>query len=130
MREKKYGKIINISSTSAHGNAGQINYSASKAGVIGMTRTAAKELGPRKRQRQRHCSRHDLDGYNEEHAPDAIARLEAMLPFIVPMNRKGAPRDIANLALFLASDESSFITGQVIVATAGLSCNQPGLFCS
>jgi len=47
MREKGYGKIINISSTSALGNAGQLNYSASKAGVIGMTKTAAKELGPK-----------------------------------------------------------------------------------
>ncbi|GEM_PF-5700287 len=47
MREKKYGKIINISSTSALGNAGQLNYSATKAGVIGMTKTAAKELGPK-----------------------------------------------------------------------------------
>ncbi|HOG13308.1 MAG TPA: SDR family NAD(P)-dependent oxidoreductase, partial [Smithellaceae bacterium] len=47
MREKKYGKIINISSVSALGNAGQLNYSASKAGVIGMTKTAAKELGPK-----------------------------------------------------------------------------------
>jgi NAD(P)-dependent dehydrogenase (short-subunit alcohol dehydrogenase family) len=51
---------------------------------------------------------------------DAIARLDAMLPYLVPLNRKGSPRDIANLALFLASDESSFITGQVIFCDGGM----------
>lgn len=119
MREKKYGKIINISSTSAHGNAGQINYSASKAGVIGMTRTAAKELGPKNVNVNAIAPGMIWTDMMKSMPPDAIARLEAMLPFIVPMNRKGAPRDIANLALFLASDESSFITGQVIHCDGG-----------
>jgi 3-oxoacyl-[acyl-carrier protein] reductase len=52
--------------------------------------------------------------------PEVIAQMDAMLPYLVPMNRKGSPLDIANLALFLASDESSFITGQVIFCDGGM----------
>jgi 3-oxoacyl-[acyl-carrier protein] reductase len=52
--------------------------------------------------------------------PAVIEQMDAMLPVIVPMNRKGSPRDIANLALFLASDESSFITGQIIFCDGGM----------
>jgi NAD(P)-dependent dehydrogenase (short-subunit alcohol dehydrogenase family) len=120
MREKGYGKIINISSDSWRGNPGQINYAATKAGVIGMTKTTAKELGPR--------------GINVnvispgwiwtdmlKSMPQAmIERMEKSLPERVPMNRKGYPEDVANLALFLASDESSFITGQLIHCDGGL----------
>jgi NAD(P)-dependent dehydrogenase (short-subunit alcohol dehydrogenase family) len=120
MREKGYGKIINISSDSWRGNPGQINYAASKAGVIGMTKTTAKELGSR--------------GINVnvispgwiwtdmiKSMPSAmIERMETMLPIVVPLNRKGLPEDVANLALFLASDESSFITGQLIHCDGGL----------
>jgi len=120
MREKGYGKIINVSSSSWRGNPGQINYSATKAGVIGMTKTAAKELA--------------LKGINvnviapamvftdmiKSMSPEKVDQLEKMLAFIVPLNRWGAPRDIANLALFLASDESSFITGQLIHCDGGM----------
>jgi NAD(P)-dependent dehydrogenase (short-subunit alcohol dehydrogenase family) len=52
--------------------------------------------------------------------PEVIAQMDAMLPYLVPLNRKGSPLDIANLALFLASDESSFITGQVIFCDGGM----------
>ena len=120
MREKGYGKVINISSDSWRGNPGQINYAASKAGVIGMTKTTAKELGPK--------------GINVNvispgwiwtdmirSMPQAmIERMEKSLPERVPLNRKGLPEDVANLALFLASDESSFITGQLIHCDGGL----------
>jgi len=120
MREKGYGKIINVSSSSWRGNPGQINYSATKAGVIGMTKTAAKELA--------------LKGINvnviapamvftdmiKSMPPEKVDQMEKMLAFIVPLNRWGAPRDIANLALFLASDESSFITGQLIHCDGGM----------
>ncbi len=119
MREKKYGKIVNISSTSARGNAGQINYSASKAGVIGMTRTAAKELGPKNINVNAIAPGMIWTDMMKSMPPEAIAKLDAMLPFIVPMQRKGAPVDVANLALFLASDESAFITGQVIHCDGG-----------
>lgn len=120
MREKGYGKIINISSTSWRGNPGQLNYSATKAGVIGMTKTAAKELA--------------IKGINvnviapgmiwtdmiKSMPPAMVERMEKSLAFIVPLNRKGQPQDIANLALFLASDESSFITGQLIHCDGGM----------
>jgi NAD(P)-dependent dehydrogenase (short-subunit alcohol dehydrogenase family) len=120
MREKGYGKIINFSSIAWRGNPGQLNYSATKAGVIGITRTAAKELAPK--------------GINVnciapgfiwtdmlKSTPSAILeRIQKNLPSIIPLNRFGSPRDIADLALFLASDESSYITGQVIYCDGGM----------
>lgn len=120
MREKGYGKIINISSTSALGNAGQINYSASKAGVIGMTKTAAKELGVKGVNVNAIAPGMIWTDMMKSMPPDAIKQMEAFLPFLVPLNRKGQPEDVANLALFLASDESSFITGQVIFCDGGM----------
>jgi len=120
MREKGYGKIINISSTSALGNAGQLNYSASKAGVIGMTKTAAKELGAKGVNVNAIAPGMIWTDMMKNMPPETIKQMDAMLPYLVPMNRKGLPRDIANLALFLASDESSFITGQVIFCDGGM----------
>ena len=120
MREKKSGKIINISSTSALGNAGQLNYSATKAGVIGMTKTAAKELGPKNVNVNAIAPGMIWTDMMKNMPPESIKQMDAMLPYIVPLNRKGSPRDIANLALFLASDESSFITGQVIFCDGGM----------
>jgi NAD(P)-dependent dehydrogenase (short-subunit alcohol dehydrogenase family) len=120
MREKKSGKIINISSTSALGNAGQLNYSATKAGVIGMTKTAAKELGPKNVNVNAIAPGMIWTDMMKNMPPESIKQMDAMLPYIVPLNRKGSPQDIANLALFLASDESSFITGQVIFCDGGM----------
>ncbi len=120
MREKKSGKIINISSTSALGNAGQLNYSATKAGVIGMTKTAAKELGPKNVNVNAIAPGMIWTDMMKNMPPESIKQMDAMLPYLVPLNRKGAPQDIANLALFLASDESSFITGQIIFCDGGM----------
>ncbi|MCX7983079.1 MAG: 3-oxoacyl-ACP reductase FabG [Syntrophales bacterium] len=120
MREKGYGKIINISSTSALGNAGQLNYSASKAGVIGMTKTAAKELGPKGVNVNAIAPGMIWTDMMKSMPPQVIQQMDAMLPYLVPLNRKGTPQDVANLALFLASDESSFITGQVIFCDGGM----------
>ncbi len=120
MREKGYGKIVNISSTSALGNTGQLNYSASKAGVIGMTKTAAKEMGPKGVNVNAIAPGMIWTDMLKSMPPETIKQMDAMLPFIVPLNRKGSPLDIANLALFLASDESSFITGQVIFCDGGM----------
>lgn len=120
MREKGYGKIINISSTSALGNVGQLNYSASKAGVIGMTKTAAKELGVKGVNVNAIAPGMIWTDMMKNMPPETLKQMDMMLPFIVPLNRKGSPQDIANLALFLASDESSFITGQVIFCDGGM----------
>lgn len=120
MRERGYGKIINISSTSALGNAGQLNYSASKAGVIGMTKTAAKELGGKGINVNAIAPGMIWTDMMKSMPEETIKQMEAMLPVLVPLNRKGSPRDIAHLALFLASDESSFITGQVIFCDGGM----------
>ncbi|HNZ10030.1 MAG: 3-oxoacyl-(acyl-carrier-protein) reductase FabG [Deltaproteobacteria bacterium ADurb.Bin151] len=120
MREKGYGKIINISSTSALGNVGQLNYSASKAGVIGMTKTAAKELGAKGVNVNAIAPGMIWTDMMKNMPPETLKQMDMMLPFIVPLNRKGSPQDISNLALFLASDESSFITGQIIFCDGGM----------
>lgn len=119
MREKKYGKIINLSSSSWRGNPGQLNYSATKAGVIGMTKTAAKELGPKGINVNVIAPALIWTDMTRSMPKDLLQRVEQMLPFIMPLNRWGQPEDIANLALFLASDESSFITGQLIHCDGG-----------
>ncbi len=119
MREKKYGKIINLSSSSWRGNPGQLNYSATKAGVIGMTKTAAKELGGKGINVNVIAPALIWTDMTRSMPKDLLQRVEQMLPFLMPMNRWGQPEDIANLALFLASEESSFITGQVIHCDGG-----------
>jgi len=120
MREKGYGKIVNISSTSALGNAGQLNYAASKAGVIGMTKTAAKELGPKNVNVNAIAPGMIWTDMMKNMPQNVLDQMDAILPSIVPLNRKGSPLDIANLALFLASEESQFITGQVIFCEGGM----------
>jgi NAD(P)-dependent dehydrogenase (short-subunit alcohol dehydrogenase family) len=120
MREKGYGKIVNISSTSWRGNPGQINYSATKAGVIGMTKTTAKELASKGINVNVIAPGMIWTDMIKSMPPAVVERMEKGLAFIVPLNRKGQPRDIANLALFLASDESSYITGQLIHCDGGM----------
>ena len=120
MREKKSGKIVNISSTSALGNAGQLNYAATKAGVIGMTKTAAKELGPKNVNVNCIAPGMIWTDMMKSMPPEVLQQMDAMMPYLVPLNRKGSPLDIANLALFLASEESQFITGQVIFCEGGM----------
>jgi NAD(P)-dependent dehydrogenase (short-subunit alcohol dehydrogenase family) len=119
MREKQYGRIINISSSSWRGNPGQLNYSATKAGVIGMTKTAAKELGPKGINVNVIAPALIWTDMTKSMPPALLQRVEQMLPFLMPLNRWGQPEDVANLALFLASDESSFITGQLIHCDGG-----------
>jgi len=118
MLKQKSGSIINMASVvGVSGNAGQANYSASKAGLIGLAKSIAKELGSRGIR-----ANAIAPGYIQtdmtENLPAEIK--EAMLKSI-SLRRAGTPEDIANTALFLASDLSSYITGQVLVCDGGMS---------
>jgi len=122
MVEQKYGKIVLLSSTSALGNRGQTNYSTAKAGLQGMAKTLAVELGPfninvnvvapgfvETRMTQATAERQGIDWetYKAERAK------------AIPLRRTGKPDDIASVIAFLASDESSYVTGQVIYVAGG-----------
>ena len=114
--KKKYGKIINLSSVSGIiGNPGQGNYSSSKAGVIGLTKTVAKELAGRNV-----CCNAIAPGFIETDMTEAFKENEAVINNI-PMKKMGSPEDVANLAAFLADSSSDYITGEVIRVDGGLA---------
>lgn len=118
MLKQRAGRIINISSVvGVRGNAGQVNYSASKAGIIGMTKSAAKELATRGI-----TVNAVAPGFIET---DMTAKLpEAVVEETlksIPMKAVGKADDIANLVAFLASDEAGYITGQVICVDGGMA---------
>lgn len=116
MREQKSGSIVNISSISGKvGNAGQTNYSAAKAGIVGLTKAAAKELaylGVRVNAVQPGLIRTAM---TEAMRPDIFEQRVAD----IPMGRAGEPEEVANAVLFLASDLSSYMTGTVLEVTGG-----------
>lgn len=116
MRAKK-GRIINISSISGMvGNFGQINYCAAKAGLLGMTKTAAKELGPRGI-----TVNAVAPGFIDTDMTANLADdLKEGAKKQIALGRFGKPEEIANVVAFLASDDASFITGQTIVADGGM----------
>jgi 3-oxoacyl-[acyl-carrier protein] reductase len=117
MMQARYGRIINIASVSGlTGNPGQSNYSASKAGVIGMTRTVAKELAGRKI-----TVNAVAPGFIETEMTEALGPviLEEVKKR-VPAKRLGQVDDIAAAVLFLASASASYITGQVLTVDGGL----------
>ncbi len=122
MVEKKWGRIINTSSTSALGNRGQANYSAAKAGLQGFTKTLAIELGPF------HVNVNAVaPGFIDTEMTRATALRMGLDPeqfktaaaSEIPLRRVGVPEDIANLVAFLCSDQASFISGQVIYVRGG-----------
>jgi 3-oxoacyl-[acyl-carrier protein] reductase len=114
--KKRAGKIINISSVSGMmGNPAQANYSASKAGVIGLTKTVAKELASRGV-----CCNAIAPGFVRTDMT-ADFTMEDRLAAAIPLGRMGEPRDVAKLALFLASGDSDYITGDVIRIDGGLA---------
>ncbi len=116
--KQREGKIINISSVSGIvGNAGQANYSASKAGVIGLTKSVARELASRNINVNAVAP-----GYVTTDMTDAMpdTAKEALLEQI-PLRRPGTPKDIAQAVLFLASPASDYITGQVLTVDGGMA---------
>jgi 3-oxoacyl-[acyl-carrier protein] reductase len=115
MREKGYGKIINISSAARFGNAGQVNYAATKAGVVGLTRSLAKEMG------MKNVNVNAVaPGFIKTAMSDAVpAEIIKERTKLSAIPRQGTVEEVANVCLFLASDESSFITGQVIHVDGG-----------
>lgn len=115
MREQCYGKIVNISSTSAYGNAGQCNYAASKGAINGFTRALAKESG-----RKNITVNAILPGGVDTEMMRAIPeeRWNANIASH-PMGRMGSVDEIANLVMFLSSDESSYVSGECIITSGG-----------
>ncbi len=118
MMRKRSGRIINISSVSGlMGNAGQANYSASKAGVIGMTRTVAQELASRKVTVNAICP-----GFIASEMTQAMgATLDEFVKTRIPAKRLGEAEEVADAVLYLASDSAAYITGEVITIDGGLT---------
>jgi 3-oxoacyl-[acyl-carrier protein] reductase len=117
MMKARFGRIVNIASVVAEmGNAGQTNYAASKAGVIGFTKSLAREVASRGI-----TVNAIAPGYIETAMTAALdEKARAHLKDVIPTGRLGSPEDVANAALFLLSEESSYITGQVLHVGGGL----------
>ena len=117
MSKQRSGKIVNIASVVGEmGNAGQANYSASKAGVIGFTKTIAREFA------QRGINVNAIaPGYIETPMTESLPeKAKEELKRIIPMERLGRPEDVAEAVLFLVSEASSYITGQVLNVNGGI----------
>lgn len=116
LARQRWGKVINLSSIAGiNGNAGQVNYSASKAGLIGMTKSAAREFAGRGI-----TVNAIAPGFVETDMTEKFASDENVMKRI-PVGRMGRPDEIASLALFLASDAAAYITGEVIRIDGGLA---------
>ena len=119
MARQRGGSIINMSSVvGVSGNAGQCNYAASKAGMIGLTKSIAKEMGPRGIRANAIAPGFivtDMTAQLSEEVREAWNQQ-------IPMRRGGTPEDVADVAVFLASDLSGYVTGQVINCCGGMNC--------
>lgn len=118
MVKQREGRIINISSVvGIYGNAGQVNYSASKAGIIGLTKSAAKELG-----KKSITVNAIAPGFIETAMTETLTEEgQAALSSRISLGRLGAPEDVAKAVAFLAGDGAAYITGQVLGVDGGLS---------
>lgn len=119
MARQRSGSVICMSSVvGLSGNAGQCNYSASKAGLTGLTKSLAKEMGPRGI--RANCI---APGFIATDMTSALPEdIRAEWEKQIPLRRGGTPEDVASVALFLASDLSSYVTGQVINCCGGMNC--------
>ena len=117
MTKKRYGKIINLSSVvGISGNAGQSNYAASKAGIIGFTKSIAKELASRNI-----TANAVAPGFIQTDMTNVLKdEIKETIEGTIPLKRLGTAEDVAKVVKFLASDESSYITGQVINVDGGM----------
>jgi NAD(P)-dependent dehydrogenase (short-subunit alcohol dehydrogenase family) len=115
MRAAGSGRIVNISSASWMGNIGQANYAAAKAGVVGLSRTAAKELARSQVTVNAICPGF-IDTQMTRGIPDAIREQQVAK---IPLGRAGQPADVAAVVAFLASDEAGYVTGEVINVGGG-----------
>jgi 3-oxoacyl-[acyl-carrier protein] reductase len=117
MIKRRWGRIINIASiVGITGNKGQANYAASKAGLIGLTKSVAKELGSRNVLVNAVAPGFIETDMTAAMTPDARAALSGQ----IPLERLGSPRDIAGVVTFLASDHAAYITGQTLVVDGGM----------
>ncbi|MES2179770.1 MAG: 3-oxoacyl-[acyl-carrier-protein] reductase [Gemmatimonadota bacterium] len=117
MMKRRWGRIINIASiVGITGNKGQANYAASKAGLIGLTKSVAKELGSRNILVNAVAPGFIETDMTAAMTPEARAALSGQ----IPLDRLGSPQDIAGTVAFLASDYASYITGQVLVVDGGM----------
>ncbi len=117
MAKQRSGKIVSIASVVGEmGNAGQVNYSASKAGVIGLTKTLAREFA------QRGINVNAIaPGYIETPMTEVLAeKVKEELKHLIPMERLGKPEDVAEAVLFLVSEESNYITGHILNVNGGI----------
>src|SRR5690349_7217209 len=122
MVDERFGRIVNLSSSSALGNRGQVNYAAAKAGMQGFTKTLAIELGPFGVTANAIAPGFiatDMTAATAERLKMSVEEFQAAMAEQVPVRRIGQPEDIANVVSFLVSEDASYVSGQVIYVAGG-----------